>query len=636
MAEREYTVVAPDGKEVTLIGPVGASQAEVIAQAQKLYKPTPIDRGNVINTDVPTVVGSRPNAVNPQPAQAPRSMGDYVKSLYEVPATVLSGAVAPFIGVGAGIAQNIRQGTNERVDRPELAQRFTYEPTSPVSIDALESLGSTLEAAKLPVYIPTLGTAARATRQSARTTAPLVSGNLPSFDQASQAVRTTPSRIADLLREREAPVMSGVGAAEVPDAQVRMARALNLPVPIKLSKGEALRELGQQQFEAEIAKTYPKDVGRPLIAGKMNRNEQLLQNFDAFVDATGAKEAGEFNLRQVGQVVDSALVNEANRVKKKITDLYTIAREKGETQEPVSYASLKTYIEQQTPTVRTKLAPILDAVDEQIKLNDPKGTGAISINQIEDIFQFINKNYDPTDAVANVHVRAMKDAINAATEGKGGEYYQTARAMRAKYAREFENVGYIDKLLSKKKGTSDRAVALADVFDHSIMKGSLDDVRSIGRTLKKAGPEGEQAWKELQGQTIEEMKSLVSKSVQRDEFGNPIVSPAKFDGFVRQLDAEGKLDYLFGKKGAQQIRDLRDTTLDINVPMLGINQSNSSSAVTQALDRVKSSLLGKIPMAGPIFEMGAEIVEKKKLAKEVKEALDFDPKALSKELKKGK
>jgi hypothetical protein len=37
MAEKEYTVVAPDGKEITLIGPVGASQEEVIAQAQKLY-----------------------------------------------------------------------------------------------------------------------------------------------------------------------------------------------------------------------------------------------------------------------------------------------------------------------------------------------------------------------------------------------------------------------------------------------------------------------------------------------------------------------------------------------------------------------------------------------------------------------
>ena len=621
--------------------PDGMSKEQIGLALQKLpqpkFTPTPQNQGNVINTDVPTVVGSRPNAVNPQPAQAPRTLPDYARSLYEVPATVLSGAVAPFIGVGAGMIENMRQGTNQRVDRPELAQRFTFEPSSPVSMDVLESLGGALEASKIPAYVPTIGTAARATQQTARATAPLASGNLPSFNQATQAVRPAVNRLADALREQEAPTLSGVGAALVPDAQRRINIAKGLRVEVPLRKGQATRELGQQQFEAEMAKTYPKDVGRPIIESNLNQNERILQNFDAYVDATGAQKAGEFNLREVGKVVDSALVNEANRVKKKITDLYTVAREKGETQEPVSYASLKTYIEQQTPTVRTKLAPILDAVDEQIKLNDPKGTGAISINQIEDIFQFINKNYDPTDAVANVHVRAMKDAINAATEGKGGEYYQTARAMRAKYAREFENVGYIDKLLSKKAGTTDRAVALEDVFDHSILKGSLDDVRAIGRTLKKAGPEGEQAWRELQGQTIEQMKAAVTKNIQRDEGGNPIVSPRQFDNFVKNLDADGKLDYIFGKKGAQEIRDLRDTAITVYSPVAGINQSNTASALTQALDRIRGSALSKLPMGvGSLYEVGAEMATKKKLGKQVQEAVDFDPNALSRELRKGK
>jgi hypothetical protein len=37
----EYTVKAPDGKEITLQGPEGASDAEILAQAQKLYQPQP-------------------------------------------------------------------------------------------------------------------------------------------------------------------------------------------------------------------------------------------------------------------------------------------------------------------------------------------------------------------------------------------------------------------------------------------------------------------------------------------------------------------------------------------------------------------------------------------------------------------
>jgi hypothetical protein len=185
--------------------PDGMSKEDIGLALQKLpkpkFQPTAQNRGNIINSDVPTVVGSRPNAVNAQPTQPPRTMGDYVKSLYEVPATVLSGAVAPFIGVGAGIAENIAQGTNKRVDRPELAQRFTYEPTSPVSQDVVETLGTALEASKIPAYVPSAGRLANTTRQGMATTAPLVRGNLPSFDQASQAVRTAPTRMANALRD---------------------------------------------------------------------------------------------------------------------------------------------------------------------------------------------------------------------------------------------------------------------------------------------------------------------------------------------------------------------------------------------------------------------------------------------------
>lgn len=620
MTEKEYTVVAPDGKEITLIGPVGASQDEVIAQAQKLYNPDSNNLGTPIYGDLPTAIGAKPNIVryekqNSQTAKP--SALDYAKALYEVPATVLSGAAAPFIGVGAGMIENMRQGTNERVDRPELAQRFTYQPSSPVSQDVLSSMGSALDAAKIPAYVPMAGTAGRTIQQSTRTTTPLVVANLPSFDQMKGAAQTTPNRIAQLLREREAP-LSGVGAAEVPEVSQRIQLAQGLRVPVQLSKGQATRELGQQAFEIETPKNYP-DIGKPLIQAQAQRNDNILQNFDAFVDATGKETYG---LRETGKVVDKALVNQVNRVKQQINEAYDLARKSGETQAPVSYAPLKAYIEQQTPTVRSKLAPILDAVDEQIKLNDPDKTGQISINQLEDIYQFINKNFDPSDAVANSHVRQMKNLINTVTEGQGGENYQAARALRTKYGREFENIGVVDKLLRTKKGTDDRAVAFEDVFSHSILDGSLDDVRSIGKTLKKAGPEGEQAWKELQGQTIQYIKDQVTKSIDTDVYGNPVVSPAKFKSIVTQLDQDGKLDYVFGKKGAQEIRDLLDTTIIINAPLKGAtNYSNSSSAIIRALDQIKSSPLGRLPFVGGLTDYGT----KKAIKKQVEESINYLP-----------
>jgi hypothetical protein len=545
-----------------------------------------------------------------------------------VPTTLVTGLAAPV----TGIVQNIRQGTNERVDSPAVAQRYTYEPKSPVSQDVLQTVGEVLSDAKIPPFIPVLGTTARATQQAGRTTAPLASGNLPSFNQVTQAVKPAVNRLADALREQEAPNLSGVGAAVVPDVQNRVALAQGLRVPVPLRKGQATRELGQQQFEAEMAKTYPKDVGRPIIESNLNQNERILQNFDAYVDATGAEKAGEFNLRQVGKVVDSALVNQANKVKKDIRSAYKSARDAGETAELVDITGVQKYLD----GLKAEEVNASVITSAKIMLSELAENGKITINDLEQIRKRINRISGDT-ATNKEFGREIKAQIDLSTVGKGGELYQKARKLRENYAREFENVGYVDKLLSKKLGTTDRAVALEDVFDHSIMKGSLDDVRAIGRTLKKAGPEGEQAWRELQGQTIEQMKAVVTKNIQRDENGNPIVSPKQFDSFVKNLDEDGKLDYIFGKKGAQEIRDLRDTAITVYSPVAGINQSNTASALTQALDRIRGSALSKLPMGvGSLYEVGAEMATKKKLGKQVQEAVDFDPNAVARELRKGK
>jgi hypothetical protein len=239
-----------------------------------------MDQGNIITSDVPTVVGSVPNP--PVVQEPPRTMMDRVKAIYEVPAAIVSGAAAPFLGIGAGAIQNIQQGTNKRLDSPEFGQRFQYQPTSPVSQDILQSMGSALEASKLPPVIPSVGMLPSYARAAG--------GTPTQVRQAAQTVQETGPRIAQALRQVAPPpapvsTMSGVGAAEVPDYQVRMARALSLPVPIKLSKGEATKDFGQQAFEIETAKNFPDTVGKALIEGKADRNDAILKNFDAFVDA---------------------------------------------------------------------------------------------------------------------------------------------------------------------------------------------------------------------------------------------------------------------------------------------------------------------------------------------------------------
>ena len=613
----------PDGTVVKNV-PDNITQADLLARYQAFK--TPDTRGNIITSDVPTLAGEVPNP--PVVQEPPRSMGEKMRAIYEVPAAIATGAVAPFLGIGAGAIENIRQGTNKRLDSPEFAQRFQYEPTSPVSQDILQGIGSAFEASKLPPVIPSAGmlpSYARMTGAGAQQAQAAV-------QPVTQAIPQATNRIAQALRREPQPTMAGVGAAEVPETVNRVQMAQQLRVPVDLSKGQAMRDLGQQKFEIETPKQFP-ELGKPLIEAQAKRNDAILQNFDTFVDATGKE---TFGLRETGRVVDKALVNAANKAKQQINTAYTAAKEAGETQQPLDYAPLKSYIDQQTPTVKRKLAPILSAVDEEIAKNDPKKAGQISINQLEDIYQFINKNYEP-GTPAGTYAKEMKNLINQITEGQGGKLYKEARELRTKYGREFENIGYVDKLLRTKPGTTDRAVGFEDVFDHAILNGTRDDVAAIGRTLKKAGPEGQQAWKELQGQTIQYMKDQVTKSVDVDSFGNPVVSPAKFKSVVTTLDQDGKLDYLFGKKGAQEIRDLLETTINVNAPLKGAaNYSNTASALITALDKVNQTPLGRIPGLGTMSKYMVEKGKESALKKQIQESITFKPEDVAKELRKGK
>lgn len=440
---------------------------------------------------------------------------------------------------------------------------------------------------------------------------------------AQQAASNALARVKEKTSPSQ-PVMPGVGAAETSQARQRQVTAEGLRVPVQLTKGEATRLPGQQQFEAETSKMYPETVGKPLLERQRATNDAILGNFDAYADATGGTKYGPDMLRPVGKVVNDALVASAKKAKENINAAYDAAKAAGELEAPVSYQPVFEYIQQQGPTVREKLAPILAGVEDQIKLNDPQGTGQISINALEDVRKFINANTQEGTPNA-VHAKQLKQLIDASTEGQGGELYGKARALRVQYAKDFENAGYVDKLLRNKPGTTDRAVALEDVWNHSIMQGSLDDTHAIALALKKAGPEGQQAWKELQGQTIEMMREAVTKNITRDLSGNRIVSPAKFDSIVRDLDSSGKLDYIFGKQGAQEIRDLRDTALDVYTKVPGaVNYSGTASALVRHLENLNRSLLGRMPGVKQVIGYAEERARTNELAKQVGEALNYN------------
>jgi hypothetical protein len=306
-------------------------------------------------------------------------------------------------------------------------------------------------------------------------------------------------------------------------------------------------------------------------------------------------------MRAVGKIVDKALNDEYTKKYDIYKSLYAQADNAGETLQQVPYKSLLDFIETKTPTQRKTLDPILDSVAESLRMNDPQGTGTISVRALEDIYQQIGTVKDSANA------KPMKNIITQMGEGAGGELYQKARAARAQLAKEFEDVSRVDKLLGTKAGYADRRVALDDVFKHVVVDGSLEEMRTVTKLLKKAGPEGQQAYKELQGQTIQQMKDLLTKSDQ-PSFRN-------LNTFINQLDAEDKLTYMFGKAGRNEIMDLRDAIKDVLVKQPGaVNYSNTSGAVLRGLEALQTL---RFPGAKP----AAEFARTREVTGKVKEAL---------------
>lgn len=552
-----------------------------------------------------------------------------------------TGAVAYGTGTLEGIAQSIAEGkfgTQEGVRMAEdtaakRAGQYTYEPRTEEGRKQVAAIGKLGEV--LAPITPVAGEiaalremaqpyAAARVGQAIDTATPVVRQTSQQIQQAATGAAQQAKQVAQRVIPQQAAKAGSVGAAATPEAIMRQAQAEQLPVPVQLTKGQATREFGQTQFERETAKLP--DVGAPLRERYATQNEQVMRNFDAWIDESGAMAP---DLRSVGRIVDKAIVNKAKASKAKVRAAYKDAEKAGELEQPIETPALVAHLNDAIPEVAT--APVLDtAIKKAVQLGiaeqGPDGTlipRAAPLKNVEALRQAMNRASDPLDAPNMRQITIMKGLIDDATENAGGDIYKYARRLRKDYANEFENRAVISQLLRTKPGTTDRAVAFEDIFKKTIIDGSLDDVRHLRKTLQTAGSEGQQAWKELQGQTMAQLRDAAFGNSARDERGNPILSAAALDRRVKSLDADGKLDFIFGKKGAEQIRTLNDLAKVIfTAPPGSVNTSNTASALRVALDAFATGTLTGIPApAVTALRAVAGKIKDRKLAKRVEDAL---------------
>lgn len=582
---------------------------------QKFYAAIPkMDFYKTIGLGAAGLIPGAENVVTGK-AEPEVSMRDRIMGVIETPlalgATLGGAVIAPFVGIAGTLASG-KYGTQEGIRAGEQAMKAVqYQPRTQTARDALGAVGAFLQpvTSALP---PTLGAAG--TTLNALAPAAMMQANALARPVVRQAVTPVENAIFKLMTKEQQPGMVGMGAASTADDLLRQQRLNQFGIPATL--GERTKNLPQQQFEADVKRgvvTGISEDAKTNLAQQMrnfeaNQKKAIVQNFDNMAYQVGAEVADPTQARAVGKIVDKALNDEYTKKFDAYKALYARADSAGETLQPVGYQKLLDFINTKTPTTRQKLDPILDSVAESLLMNDPAKTGAITVRALEDIYQQIGKVKNSANA------GELKKIITDMGEGAGGELYQAARASRKQLAKEFEDVSRVDKLLGTKAGYVDRRVALDDVFKHVVLDGSLEEMRTVTTLLKKSGPEGRQAYAELKGQTLQHMKEMLTKGDQ--------MSYKNLNTLVTGLDSEGKLDYMFGKAGRNQIIDLRDAIKDVMVKEPGaVNFSNTSGAVLRGIETLQ---LLRIPGV----KSAAELVRTSEVKGKVKKALE-QPNALT-------
>jgi hypothetical protein len=532
------------------------------------------------------------------------SMRDRIMGVIETPlalgATLGGAAIAPIVGIAGTLASG-KYGTQEGIRAGEEAMKAVrYQPRTQTAREALGAVGEFLQ--PLNVLPPTLG----AVGSSLNALAPAA------LTQARQITTQATAPVQNVLANvmtRQQPTMQGMGAANTAEDLMRQQRLEQFG--IRATAGEREKNLAKQQFESEIlrgvttgisedAKTKLREEMKLFEAGKQ---KDIISNFERMTEEVGST-ADRGEIRKTGRIIDKVLNNEYTKKFDAYKEKYRLADESGETLEQVPYQNLLDYINTKTPTMRQKLDPILDSVAESLAMNDPQKTGTISIRSLEDIYQQVGTAKDSPNA------KPLKDLITQIGDGAGGKLYQEARKARAQLAKEFEDVQRVDKLLGTKAGYKDRRVALDDVYNHIVVDGSLEEMRTVTSLLKKT-PEGREAYKELQGQTLQQMKDLLLKKGDETD----AVRLDRFNNFVTQLDREEKLAYMFGKTGRDELLDLRQAIKDVMVKEPGVvNYSNTGGVVLRGLEKLQA-------LRFPGAKGAAEVARTMEVKGKVKEAL---------------
>jgi len=315
--------------------------------------------------------------------------------------------------------------------------------------------------------------------------------------------------------------------------------------------GQLTRNPLQQTREMIAQQSEGGQVLRDLTT---EQNKQLVSSIESLRGRTTPLPPGSTT---AGRGVREAVTSKLRGMQRSVTRLYGIAeRNAGDT--PVQATSLGDYVNNHADPelvgyVTRKLPKDAYTVENgQVTL-----TRDLTLKELE-IVRKAATAAKKAGGDKGYYAGEVTDLIDDITKDSGGEWYAKARAARRKVGEEFERTKAVNDIIRTRGRSREQAVALEDVWRQSVVRGSVDDLLALKKSLLGGSPivakKGAAAFDDLRAATADYLLEKATRS-PKNSVGDSNVQWNAFRNAVNEIGPE-KLEVLFGKAGAKKVADI--------------------------------------------------------------------------------
>jgi hypothetical protein len=422
----------------------------------------------------------------------------------------------------------------------------------------------------------------------------------PVVAQMNEQFQAKQPEVAKIIEETKAQ-----GGEVNPQAVALHDKALSLPVPIELTKGQALQDpviISRERNERGIKEQF---------AQRFNEQNKALQDNATMIKQQTAPDVKTTDYVGDSQVLINLVDDFAKANEAKIGEAYLKLKDQSGGKFPMDgqSAAIKV-IEQLKEADRLDYLP--DIYKKKLE-GYANGTKQMNFNLFENL---------RTDLAADM--RKAKRAGDGVTENVLSQVRDALETMELKG--EAQNLkGFADDARSAFKAEKD--LEASNPLYAKVKDGAADTKNFIPENIIRSKNKDFAKTMELIADNPQARQNLASGTLDwiirdsTDSSGN--ISTAKFNKHIEALRLNKRLEPIFGEQ-AVSLMDLVEVGRAIEARPRGafVNESNTVPAGSSLIKENAPAIIESIPYVGRAINVGKDILEKRRTAKEVSESLE--------------